>query len=84
MRPPSPPPPAMQDYKPIGKVVGRFFDATGQPTALLAKVEAAAAAAVAAAAKEAAEGKGAAGSGQQGQPCNVKWSKSEGGAQPAV
>lgn len=69
-----------KDYKPVGKVVGRFYDATGQPTALLAKVEAAAAAAAAAAAKEAAEGKGAVGGGQQGQPCNVKWSKSEGGS----
>ncbi len=71
----------LQEYKPVGKVVGRFYDAAGQPTALLARVEAAAAAA--AAAKAAAEQKGATGSGsgkqqQQQQPCNVKWSRSEG------
>lgn len=65
-----------QEYKLVGRVVGRFYDAAGQPTALLARVEAAAA--TAAAAKEAAEGKGQAGGGQQVQPCNVKWSKSEG------
>ncbi|PRW21088.1 Peptide-N(4)-(N-acetyl-beta-D-glucosaminyl)a sparagine amidase F [Chlorella sorokiniana] len=68
-----------KEYKAVGKVVGRFYDAAGQPTALLARAEAAAAAA--AAAKEAAEGGGQAGGGQQAQqPCNVKWSKSEGGS----
>ena len=66
----------MQEYKFVGRVVGRFYDAAGQPTALLARIEAASVAA--SAAKEAAEGKTQTGAGQQPQPCNVKWSKSEG------
>lgn len=69
------PPHAAQEYKLVGRVVGRFYDADGQPTALLVRAEAAAAAA--AAAKQA-EQAGQAGSGQQAQPCNVKWSESAG------
>jgi hypothetical protein len=58
----------------VGRVVGRFYDPQGQPTPLLARMEAAAAAH--AAAKEAAEQGG--GQTQQQEPCNVRWSKAEG------
>lgn len=67
-----------QVYKYVGRVVGRFYDAAGGPTALLLGSEAAArAAARAAEAAEAAQG-------QQQAPadpaCDVKWSQEDGEA----
>ncbi|KAL4420479.1 hypothetical protein ABPG75_010135 [Micractinium tetrahymenae] len=67
-----------KEYKLVGKVVGRFYDAAGSPTPLQQRAEAAAAAAAAqeAAAKEQGQGGGAA---DAAVPCNVKWSRAEGG-----
>lgn len=59
----------------MGKVVGRFYDAAGNPSALQLRVEAAAAA------KAAAEDQGRdAGDGDAGVPCNVRWSRAQGAA----
>lgn len=82
----------LQTYFRVGRVAGRFYDASGNPTPLLlqAEAEAAAAEAAEAAAKggaPAAAGAAAsvpataAGGAQQPPahlPCNFKWSKSEG------
>lgn len=59
----------------MGKVVGRFFDADGEPTALRTTAEA-----QAAAVREAkAENKAAYAGQPQAQPCNVRWNKKDGG-----
>lgn len=58
----------------MGKVQGRFYDAAGNPTPLQQRVEAAAAAKVAAEEQEQ-----DAGSSDASVPCNVKWSRAEGG-----
>lgn len=70
----------------MGRLVGRFYDAQGQPTALLQKAEAAFASVQAerdAQADAASAGQlAAAGKGKRAPPaeapCNVRWSKSEG------
>lgn len=62
----------------MGKVVGRFYDAAGNPSALQLRVEAAAAAK--AAAEEQGRDAGDGGS-DAGVPCNVKWSRAQGAAQ---
>ncbi|KAL4436400.1 hypothetical protein ABPG77_009962 [Micractinium sp. CCAP 211/92] len=63
-----------KEYKYVGKVQGRFYDAAGNPTPLQQRVEAAAAAKVAAEEQEQ-----DAGSSDASVPCNVKWSRAEGG-----
>ena len=89
------------EYKAVGRVVGRFFDAQGAPTALRLRAEAAAAAAAESGGaadgeqqqqqqKEEAAGDGDGVQQEQGGsggsaggtplPCNVKWSKAEGGS----
>lgn len=60
----------------MGKVVGRFYDEAGSPTPLQQRAEEAAAAAKAAAEEQERGG----GGGDAGVPCNVKWSRAEGGA----
>lgn len=62
----------------MGKVVGRFFDTAGEPTALRLQAEAAAAAA---AQREREKEAARSGGGAADVPCNVKWSKVEGGLQ---
>ncbi|KAL4855533.1 Membrane-associated progesterone-binding protein 4 [Chlorella vulgaris] len=77
-----------KEYNRVGWVVGRFYDAKGAATPLQQTVQAAAAAHTAAvAAAEAAKAAGAAAfEGQGGEqapqpdPCNVKWTKAEGGS----
>ena len=91
------PPPTLplQEYKAVGRLIGRFYDARGQPTPALAEAEAHAAAVgakrkarVAANAAETAQQQQQqeqeeAGSSSTGQgaylPCNVKWTRAEGG-----
>ncbi|PSC71730.1 Neuferricin isoform A [Micractinium conductrix] len=65
-----------KEYTYVGKVVGRFFDTAGEPTALRLQAEAAAAAA---AQREREKEAARSGGGAADVPCNVKWSKVEGG-----
>lgn len=71
-------------YFKVGRVVGRFFTAAGEPTEALAEAEAAAAAVAAKrGASRASPASGQQGADEAGQgaylPCNVKWTKAEGG-----
>lgn len=70
-----------KEYKFVAKLVGRFYDASANPTPLQQSVEAAAAAAAAEAERQQQQAGSAASGGADGRvPCNVKWSKAEGGS----
>ena len=61
----------MQDYKFVGKLAGRFYDAAGAPSAELARAEAAAARAAADDAVKAATA-AAGGPPADGEPCQLR------------
>lgn len=75
-------PRAAQTYRRVGSVVGRLYDADGDPTPLLILAETQAerhAAAVAATATAAAAAGGADAAEEEQHPCNVSWTRAMGG-----
>ena len=61
----------VQDYKHVGKLAGRFYDASGQPSAELQRMESAAARAAAGEAASAAKA-AAGGPPVDGDPCQLR------------